>query len=343
MPDIKQANVRSIKSISAYNDARAIVGMPKEPQDSSAHSMFFPGVDSTSHCTREGKPQANQQISSPESSSTTPYTWSITQPHRSRTSRLIEDSLLAVLRTNPHVGDDMQSKTVDISRHYYELKDLQELLEARKTTWEERSSGVYPVPCSPSLFISQSALKSSNKKWTDTPDLKEVNGLDLNNDFELFEQLDILLQDIVSSQGRKPIFEGEQLEIPSHRPRSLHTPEEYFGDFHSQDKTAFCCDHRHMPPCNKIGRDNDTSASLGETLPDARAKICLEQRSNCNHKCFPVPFSNNLREGGPMVQISRFLDEGSQRSLSNAMPNVQAITDQQQSIPLNFWRRNKLY
>lgn len=336
-PDPKKANSRSNKSIDVHNGGFEIISTPSEPQNLSRNKLVSPGAKSPGNDVHQRYSCVNWHTSPPGSRSATPYTWSESEPSGPQVGHAIEDSLLAVFTADLAARADVENLAVDPKRQYYDLKDLQDILETRKTMWAEEASGVYPASRISSLFISRLVTSASPcEQWAQACHGENMIEDDLNEDV-LFQQLDILLQDIVSSEGKRPTSKGEKLEILPTQRGSWQPPKaEFDPQFHQDTKEAHC-DYHHMLPCDRTGPVTDTFTSLRGTLPAVRAGLSLGPRTTSNSKYFQSFLTGSSTEQRMSQQFG--LAEGGSHRL---FPAVQPVSDQN-TFPHGFWRQNKLY
>ncbi|KAJ5965467.1 hypothetical protein N7481_012181 [Penicillium waksmanii] len=333
-------NSGSIKSTNAHNENLAITANLREFQELSRPRLIFPAATHQGNCAQQWGLEANQQYCLPESRSATPYTWSESEPYQPRLDRSIEDTLLAVFHINLQAEISESSKTADMNQRYYELKDLQEILEARRELWEEGRSGGYPATCLSSHSISRPnhAASISQSGWNGTSNARRMIEEALTDSDHIFQQLDMLFQEIVSSQDGRPAPEGEQLEIPPPRPGPPHSLKTYFDTFPSNNSKEARCDRLHMAPCDGIGLDNDTSGSLRGTLSGIRVGTSLGPSSSCNKNDFPTFLPIHPTDQQLQSQQQSFTERPSRRGRPAAQSTLE-----QNTFPLGFWRQNKLY
>lgn len=333
-------NSGSIKSTNAHNGNLAMTANLGESQESSRPKLIFPAATSQRIFPQQWVLEASQLNCLPESRSATPYTWSESEPYQTRLDRSIEDTLLAVLQINLQAGINENSKSADMDRRYYELKDLQEILEARRELWEEGGSGGYPATCLSSHSISRPTYAASRSRsgWNGTLHARRMVEEDLADSDHIFQQLDMLFQEIVSSQDGRPTLEGEQLEIPPPQSGPPHSLKADFDTFPSNNSKEARCDRRHMAPCDRISLDNDTSASLRGTLSVIRVETSLGPSSSCNKNDFPAFIPTHSTDQQLLNQQQSFTAMPSRRGLPAAQSTLE-----QNTFPLGFWRQNKLY
>ncbi|KAJ5768495.1 hypothetical protein N7533_001078 [Penicillium manginii] len=331
-------NSGSIKSTNAQNENRAMAVKLRESQEPSSPKLIFPGAASQGNCAQQGVLEASKQACLPESQSATPYAWSGSELYQPRLDSSMEDTLLAVFDIKMLAHTSEQSKAVHLDRRYYELKDLQAILEVRRELWEEEASGGGPTtflfPYSSSR-LDHTTYKSQDGRRNRKFHARRVIEEYLSDSDHLFQQLGMLFQEVVSSQDGRPTLEGEQLEIPPPRPGPPHDLKTDFVIFSSNSLKESRYGPRHMAPCDDIGIDTDTSASLRETQSIFRA---LTQSSSCNKNDLPILLPTNSLDQQLMTQQPSFKGGASRRG-----PPMRHSTPEQNTIPLGFWRQNKLY
>ncbi|CAI7677881.1 unnamed protein product [Penicillium pancosmium] len=333
-------NSGSIKSTNAHNENLAMNANLRESQKSSRPNIIFPAATSQGICPQQWGLEASQQNCLPESRSATPYNWSESEPYQTRLGRSIENTILPALQINLQAETNVNSKSVDIDRRYYELKDLQEILEARRELWEEGGSGGYPATCPSSHSISRPthAASRSRSGWNGTSHARRMVEEDLADSDHIFQQLDMLFQEIVSSQDERPTLEGEQLEIPPPQPGPPHSLKADFDTFPSKNSKEAHCNRHHMASCDGTRLDNDTSASLRGTLSVNQVGTSLGPSSSCNKNDLPAFLPTHSTDQQLLSQQQSFTERPSRRGRPAAQSTLE-----QNTFPLGFWRQNKLH
>lgn len=333
-------NSESIKSTNVHNENPAMNEKLRESQESCNQKLILLAATPQGNCARQWGLKANHQNCLPESRSATPYTWSESEPYQPQLDRSIEDTLLAVLHVDLQAEISESRKAADMNRRYYKLKDLQGILETRKELWEEGASGGYPATCLPSHSISRPnhAASISKSGWNGSFHARKmIEKYPVDSD-HIFQQLDVLFEEIVSSQDGGPAPGKEQLVMPPPRPGPPHSLKADFGTFSSNNPEKTRCYRHDIAPCDGIGLDNDTSASLRETLPAFRAAMSLRPSSTCSKNDYPTLLPTHSTDHQLLSQRQPFTENTSR--LGHPM---RQSTPEYDTLPLGFWRQNKLY
>lgn len=337
-----QVNRRPIKSIDTNDRGCVMTVKSSELRELSSHAIPFAGVNHPGDCGQQNHLPENQDASPSGAMSATPYVLLESNTSRPQPKHALEEILLAEAPDKLCVGTNTQNESIDTTRRYYELIDLQELLANRKAMWGEDAGGNSLITCSSSGLISRHAYTESTLSKGQKIGARKISNMnteDLVVKDLLFQQLDKLFQEIVEGEDGKFHLEGEQLDILPTKRQLLHEPRTEFDTQCLQHTNETQCDCPHLISYNRSWLTDDTSASFRGILPIVHAEPLLEKRAICNDNDFRKSRLNDIFDGQFLSRELCLTEDHNSQFAARAPPAPHCS----HAFPLGFWRQNKLY